>query len=319
MAAPGAPKAAKKAAGAKKVAKKLAVAGGGQSPLGTAAGGGGLPTVAMAAAPPRPRLAALYQLWTLDVIPGLGQTCAVLCRDHPQEFKNVPAKTLLTLGDLQYRTGFDSTYLDDAGRRALVMPVLGESDGTKTRERSGPFHQSADALRNRAKDFVQRPVYSTGQGQLRDAFRDAATTFQQYLTTVNGNVVDDATLRLGTHFNVVIGILQTKDFANGLGLPPAPAAPPNWPLIPAWDGDGAHLVQAITERAKMPTGGMPIKETEFSQIQRIAFYGAATITATLTDAAIWTTDANTDAAITLAYRWGTAIVELTGPLGVSIR
>ena len=47
----------------------------------------------------------------------------------------MPAPTLVTLADLQYRTGHDSTYLDDQGRKAMLMPVLGDSDGAKGRER----------------------------------------------------------------------------------------------------------------------------------------------------------------------------------------
>ena len=175
---------------------------------------------------PRPIIADLYQRWTLDVIPHLGQQCAALCRDYPQEFKSVPPATLVTLADLRYRTGFDSNYLDDQGRKALLMPVLGDSDGARSSERSGAFHRSAGALRSRAKDFVQR-VFTTGEDQLRDAFRDAATTFQSYLTTVNGTVVADASLRLTKHFDDVVAILKTPQFAAGLGSPvgtPIPVA-----------------------------------------------------------------------------------------------
>src|SRR6266487_2339233 len=208
------------------------------------------PTTATAG-PTRPILADLYERWTLDIIPCLGQPCAVLSRDYPQEFKNVPEATLATLSDLRYRTGYDSNFLDDERRKALLMPILGDSDGARSRERSGPFHRSADGLRSRAKDFVQR-VFDTGEKQLRDAFRDAATTFQKYLTTVDGSVVADANIRNKRHFDVVVGILQTKDFAAGLALPSAPGPP--WPLNRSFDGDGAMLVRAITTRAQASGG-----------------------------------------------------------------
>jgi hypothetical protein len=260
-----------------------------------------------AASASRPTIADLYERWTLDIIPSLGQPCAALCRDYPQEFKNVPTATLGTLADLRYRTGYDSNYLDEQSRKALLMPVLGESDGVKGGNRSDGFHRSADALRGRAKDFVQR-VFTTGEAQLRNAFRDAATTFQRYLTTVDGNVVADADVRLRKHFDDVVAILQTTQFAAGLGLPAAAGAP--WPLNQTWDGDGAMLVQAVTKRAQA-SGGTPIvTDEEFLQIQRIASYGAETIEAVLTVPAIWTTDTTTDAAIDQAYRWWTAITEL---------
>jgi hypothetical protein len=264
----------------------------------------------------RPLLADLYERWTLDIIPCLGQPCAALCRDYPQEFKTMPAGTLGTLADLLYRTGYDSDFLDEQGRKALIMPILGDSDGYKRREGSGPFQRSADALRSRAKDFVQR-VFTTGEDQLRDAFRDAVTTFQKYLTTVDGNVVADADTRYKKHFDDVVAILQTPQFGAGLGLPPAPAAP--WPLRRSFDGDGAMLVRAVSKRAEATSGKPIVTDEEFLQIQRVASYGAETIEAVLTQANILTNKAAADNAISLAYRWWTSIAELTGMPAVSSR
>ncbi|MGW2292039.1 hypothetical protein [Streptomyces phaeochromogenes] len=263
----------------------------------------------------RPVLADLYQRWALDIIPGLGSACAVLCRDNPQEFKNMPPDALDVLANLRYRTGFDSTYLDDQGRRALISPVLGDSDGTKARERTGAFHRSADALRGRAKDFVQR-VATTGEAQLRLAFQDSATTFQKYLTTVDGNVVHDAYDRYATHFDDVVAILRTTEFAAGLGLPPAPS---HWPLDTSWDGDGAMLVHAVSRRSQASGGRPVVSDEEFLQLQRLAAYGAEAITAVLTNTKIYSDVKETDAAIGSAYRWWTAIAEYTGTLGVPAR
>jgi hypothetical protein len=232
----------------------------------------------------------------------------MLSRDHPQEFKNVPAATLITLANLRYRTGYDSSYLDEQARRALVVPVFGDSDGAKGRERSGPFHRTANALRSRAKDFVQRR-YDTGEEQLRRAFRDAAIGFQKYLTTVDGNVVADANGRNKKHFDDVARILQTAEFAAGLGLPPAPAAP--WPLRRSWDGDGAMLVYAVSRRAMASEGKSIVTDEEFLQIQRIASYGAETIEIVLTNAHIWDDNDETDNAIDLVYGWWTSIDEFT--------
>ena len=228
----------------------------------------------------------------------------------------MPGATLGTLADLLYRTGYDSTFLDEQGRKALIMPVLGDSDGYKGREASGPFQRSADALRCRAKDFNQR-VVTTGEDQLRDAFRDAALSFQKYLTTVDGNVVTDADTRYKKHFDDVVAILQTPQFGAGLGLPPAPGAP--WPLRGRVDGDGAMLVYAVSKRAQAAGGKPAVTDVEFLQIQRAASFGAETIEVVLTQANIFTDKAAADDAISLTYRWWTAIAELTGMPGASIR
>ena len=157
----------------------------------------------------------------------------------------------------------------------------------------------------------------TGEQQLLDAFRDAATSFRNYLTAVDGNVVADANIRLTGHFGDVVAILQALQFAAGLGLPPAPGAA--WPLNRAWDGDGAMLVYAITKRAQA-SGGQPIvTDVEFLQTQRIATYGAETIEAVLNVPAILSNDDITKEAISLVYRWWTSIAEFTGQPVTSTR
>jgi len=249
----------------------------------------------------------MYERWTLDVVTCLGRTCAALFQDHPLEFKRVPPGIAVSLAELRYRTGFDETYLDDQQRMALAGPILGDSDGYGQHASSSVFHRSASAVRERAKDFVLR-VYTTGEREARDAFRDAATTFQLYLTTVNGNVLADANARLAKHFDVVVSILRTNEFAAGLGVPPAPQAP--WPLDLSPDGNGAFLVHTVARRISGETSApIAVSDEEFLQAQRVASYGAVTIDRILQDKRIWVDDTAADEAISLAYRWCTSLKE----------
>lgn len=257
----------------------------------------------------------LYERWTLDIVTALGNTCANILQDHPQEFKGVPTPIVDSLARFRYQTGYDAQILSSSQRLSLVTPLLGVSDGDAQFPRQGAFHHAAMALRERARDFVQR-VYDTGEAQLRDAFRDAVTTLQKYLTSVSGAVYNDADKRISRHFGLVVAVLQTKEYAAGLGLPPAPANP--WPLDLTADGDGAFLIHAIAARA-VPGSEVPLPPTdeEFLQTQRIGSYGATTIDRVLTDTEILTDDASTDAAIGFAYRWWTSINERANtPVGI---
>ena len=129
-------------------------------------------------------------------------------------------------------------------------------------------------------------MFTTGEAQLRNAFRDAATTFRRYLTTVDGNVVADANVRLRS--TSTTWSPSCRRHSSRLDwAPAAPAAP--WPLRQTWDGDGAMLVYAVTKRAQASGGTSVVTDEEFLQIQRIASYGAETIEAVLTVPAIWTT------------------------------
>jgi hypothetical protein len=252
----------------------------------------------------------LYERWTLDIVTSLGRPCALILQDHPQEFRLVPQSIVKSLATFRYQTGYDAGVLSDNQRLALVSPLLGASDGAAQPNRSGAFHHAATAVRERARDFVQR-VFDTGEAQLRDAFRDALSTLQKYLTSVSGAVYDDANRRVSTQFELVVAVLQTQQYAAGVGLPPAPKSP--WPLNLAIDGNGAFLVHVIAERAG-PDSGVPFTPTdeEFLQIQRIASYGAATIDRVLTDPSILTNADTANDAIGLAYRWWTSICERAG-------
>ena len=81
------------------------------------------------------------------------------------------------------------------------------------------------------------------------------------------------------------------------------------------------LVHAVTRRAHASGGKQPVVTgEEFLQIQRIASYGAGTIEAVSTDLPdILTKPEAAAEAITLAYRWWTALAEFTGTPGASVR
>jgi hypothetical protein len=256
------------------------------------------------------QLAELYELWTLDVVSDVGVVAGTIFAMRPQQFKNVSATTVETLGVLRYRTGFDEEHLSADQRAAVCTPLLGASDGTRHDGTGVAFHQAAQGLRQAAADFVQRS-FDSGEQQLRNAFRDASRSFAAYLTGVDGAVVQSAVLRLAQNFDDVVGVLRDGSFTGGLGLPAAPGDP--WPRFGDLDGDGAALVQALDHEGASAgiTTHEPLDEAEFVVIQRIADQGAASIDAVIADPG-FPDDAAADAAINGVYRWWSALRDYRG-------
>ncbi len=254
--------------------------------------------------------AGLYEAWTLDNLSDLGSTCGAIFEANPQQFKGVSAELADKLAVLRYRTGYSEEHLSAAQRQALVVPLLGASDGTRHTDETSAFHVAARALRKAAVDFVQRS-FDTGERQLRNAFRDAAKSFHAHLRILEGAVTASAVRRLQVHLTTTVGVLRESQFTGGLGLPPAPGNP--WPLGGVLDGDGAALVEEL-ERRSVAMGLIsrdPIDAAGFIATQRIAVAGADTIAGIFKDPDM-TDDAAADAAINVAYRWWTAIRDFRG-------
>jgi hypothetical protein len=256
------------------------------------------------------QIAHLYELWTLDVVTDLGVVCGTVFSGHPQQFKNVGRATADTVAVLRYRTGNDEQHLDSTQRSDLCAPLLGASDGTRHDDAASPFHQAAAGVRQAAVDFVQRS-FDSGEQQLRNAFRDAAKSFNSYLTVVEGSVADSAVRRVAGHFDEVVAVLRDPSFSGGLGLPPAPNAP--WPQFGDLGGDGAVLVDALDKEGAAAglISRTPTDQAEFVAVQRIADQGAASIDTIFADATL-AKDAAADTAINGVYRWWTAIRDLRG-------
>jgi hypothetical protein len=252
----------------------------------------------------------LYERWTLDVLSALAPAAAAIFKARPQRFKRVGPDVVAALARFHYRTGHDEDHLDPAMRRELLMPLLGESDGI-VHEDTAEFHRAATAVRLAAVDFVQRSE-ETGEAQLRAAFRDTLTTFERYLSSIQGAGVQNADLRTQPYFDAIVDVLQDQAFASGFGLPPAPAAG-NWPFDLDLSGDGAVLVEEIGAQAaasEVPAAKTADQQT-FIVAQRVGHFGHRTIDGAAS-AAPGDTNQQTDALIDDAYRWWTALRNLRG-------
>lgn len=257
--------------------------------------------------------AALYEIWTLDIVPTLGRQAAKTFEGNPKQFKRVPPDIAERLSRLHYRTGYGESYLDKAQRLELIKPLLGHSDGMVHDDNTSRFHAAAAGLRQAAVDYVQRS-FDTGERQLRNAFRDAAKTMYAYLTVIDGAVTTNAGERLRNHFDEMVTVLRNSEFCGGLGLPPAP--PGDWPRFGTVDGDGAALIAELSERLVADEQGAPetMGVSAFVAVQRVANYGATSLDHVLRDPSM-DDDGQANEVINVVYRWWTALRDFRKEFG----
>jgi len=250
----------------------------------------------------------LYERWTLDVLSALAPAAAALFKVRPQRFKRLEPGIADALARFHYQTGYNEGNLDHSQRKALLVPLLGESDGTAHEDDTSEFHRAASAVRAAAVDFAQRSE-ETGVAQLRAAFRDTLTTFERYLTSIEGAGVQNAVRRVTSYFDATVDVFEDAGFAAAFGVPPAPSAN-NWPFDLDLSGDGAVLVEEVGQQAAAAEFAPAIRADQhtFILMQRIGHFGRRTIEGAAGAGAL--DDAAIDALIDDAYRWWTALRNL---------
>jgi hypothetical protein len=112
-------------------------------------------------------------------------------------------------------------------------------------------------------------------------------------------------------FDAAVRILLDEEVARALGCAPIP--PGGWPDKGIYSSEAAQLCDAVTTRLKRPMieGWFPpsaVGEHKFTVLQRVAYHGAATISAILAHSL----DEHdpTDAAMDAAYHWAHALRDL---------
>lgn len=253
----------------------------------------------------------MYARWTLDVVVRLVQEGIALdFVNQPRQYRGVqgdpadPNSIPSTLEGFWFRSGTDPEFTSLQKREMVLFPILGRSDGVLA-EHQSEFHIVSTALRAAANSFTNR-VFATGEENLRQAFRDAALTFQAYLRPYGNDnpAVRKAHAQLVQVFGKAVSVLLDRQVTGVFGRPPADAS--NWPLDQSFDENGALVIAYVSEALRTSAGA--VAKSQFIVMQRIAEFGARTIRAVLD--ADFGTAAAVDDLIQFAYRWHVALAEL---------
>jgi hypothetical protein len=272
----------------------------------------------------------MYERWTLDCIIEVVQAIALdfVCR--PRQYREVPPNISEILQNFRFLTATDPKFPNQMQRSMTFSAVLGPSDGmdmSKSTETSAAntgtgsrmngttegsqFKMESARLRETARAYTERQV-TQGEGQLLQAFLDEAVTLQSYLRTLDdkNNAVIIGNAQTKAIFDGAAQVLRDKAVAAVFGRPPAPQE--SWPLGGILDDNGSRLIEEVAKA--QPPILKPITQNKFDVMQRIASYGAITITGVLLG--IFSADASErldsrkerfEPLIGAAYSWKTAI------------
>jgi len=254
-----------------------------------------------------PLIATMYERWTLDYIIELVQLIAMDFVYRPRQYREVPPNISEILQNFRFLTGTDPKFPNRMQRSMTFEALLGSSDGmgmvmeTKSNApmpaaagtagagmnataEGAQFKLESARLRETARAYTERQV-TQGEGQLLQAFLDEGITLQSYLRPIDdeNNVVIIGNAQTKAIFDNAVRVLRDTHVAGRFGRPPATQN--TWPLGGALDQNGSLLIQEIGKvliQGMMPSVSlMPISQNKFDVMQRIASYGAITITGVL--------------------------------------
>lgn len=246
--------------------------------------------------------AELYELWTLDCVVDVAQAISLDFVARPRHYRRVSDRTAAVLEQLKARLGHDPDWPDGAQRAAIFGAVFGSGNG----DRSAQFHQASAGLRAAAAAFAER-TFDTGVAMLRQRFRDSVIALRAHLSTLDGQAVDLGLRQTRAIFERARSVFADPQVAATFGLPPAPKG--DWPLAGVYDGDGAYLVEEVSQLLR-PESRNPSPERRFVVRQRVATYGRATLIGVADDSHDWDSDDRIDSLIANAYSWMAAALDL---------
>jgi|GEM_PF-6470484 len=280
-----------------------------------------------------PLIATMYERWTLDCIIELVQLIAIDFVNRPRQYREVSSNISEILQNFRFLTGTAPKFPSRMQRSMTFEAILSSSDGMGTETKSSApvtgaamnapsegaqFKMESARLRETARAYTERQV-TQGEGQLLQAFLDEGVTLQSYLRPINdeNNVVIIGNTQTKAIFDEAVLVLRDKTIAGRFGRPPA--IQKAWPLGGILDENGSLLIQEIGKVLIQSSATlMPISQNKFAVMQRIASYGAITITGVLRASfpadpseSLESRKERFEPLIGAAYSWKTALDSLT--------
>ena len=241
-------------------------------------------------------IAALYQRSVLDPIVEVARAVAVDLVRRPRSTGSFPANVTDIIEGFRIATGINPVWPNAAQRAGLFAPIFGDA-----------FRTTGIDLRLAALAFAERRVEMTPD-PLADRVRDTAAAFRACLKAVEGPAVWLAEKGTRPVFQSAIELFRQGAVAGLFGLAPAPGG--NWPFEGAVGAEAAataSLIEEIQRSLGLSCIQPAITQHLFLLLQRIAYYGAMTITGVLEDEVRWQQADWVTALVRNAYGWEQAV------------
>jgi hypothetical protein len=218
----------------------------------------------------------LYERWTLDGLIELAYAVSIDVINRPSSYRGTLPSEIVSL---RMSYGTEPDLPNTAQRQAMMMPILGRSDGLKPDavSASTPFYSARKSFFD-ACIAVQTRTVDTALSALESVARTAILAFRGYLDNLRVASVEQSAQQIAQVSDTAIKVLTSIGVATAFGYPPAGQG---WPLT-SIDPNGANLVDAIGKTLTLPPEYKLSFQKFENQLQPTAQEGNAALPLVLT-------------------------------------
>ena len=246
----------------------------------------------------------LYAQWTLDCLVDISYAISQDAISRPELYQSDDIPDEIVTLRMSYGT---APHLPNTPQRqAMMMPILGPSDGLWTGQMMPA--RSTSSFQIARRKFVDACAAFAQQASdiegpiLEDRVRSAAATLRGHFHGMRGKTFGLSVHQMKASFDIAIRILKSPGISKVFGVG---HIDPGWPLH-STDPNGAKLVEFVGTAL---SGVQKVTFTDFLLLQRIAEEGAQSIQVLLS-ADHHLSDQELKSVINRGYIWGADLREV---------
>jgi hypothetical protein len=242
----------------------------------------------------------LYARWTLDGLVEMAYAISIDVINRPAAYRgSLPSEII----SLRMSYGTEPELPNTAQRQAMMMPILGKSDGIKPDavSASTQFYSTRKSFFD-ACIAVQKATVDIAIPTLEAVARTEILAFRGYLDDLNVASVVQSAQQIAEVSDTAIKIITSPGVVTAFGS----AAPrPGWPLT-SIDSNGARLVDAIGKALALAPE-YKLSFPKFNALQILAQIGNKTLPLVLTIDV--ESEKDLRSLIGVGYEWSQALAE----------
>jgi hypothetical protein len=245
----------------------------------------------------------LYARWTLDCLAEIAYAISADAIYRPQVYQSddIPDE----LVNLRMSYGTAPHLPNSSQRQAMMIPILGPSDGLRTAASSQSSFQMARRKFFEACAGFARHASDVERSILEDQVRFSAAILRAHFEGIRGKSFRLSTQQINDLFEIALRTLKAPGVTKVFGIG---HIAPEWPFN-SMDSNGAKLVESVGIALSL-SGNCKLTFTDFLLLQRIAREGSQAIHVLLSVDLL--SDEELKSLIKRGYTWHASLREVPG-------
>lgn len=244
----------------------------------------------------------LYARWTLDCLTEIAYAISTDAISRPQLYQSDDIPDDLVPLRMSYGTA--PHFPNSTQRQAMMMPILGSSDGFKGAGSQSSFQIARRKFVDACAAFAEQASQIEGS-ILEDRIRSSAKILRAHFHGIRGKSFLLSEKQIQALFDITVRTLKAPGVTKIFGIG---HLEPEWPMD-STDPNGAKLVENLGSALSL-SGNNRLTFTDFLLLQRVAQEGSHTIRLLLSGDPL--SDKDITSLIGRGYMWGTSLRELPG-------